>query len=786
MNGDSLQRWRDSFRSVDRTPGDDWRDAAVHHGLRGFLVLGLAVLIPFLFPRGFLPEFDDLEEGMVANRDVIAAVPFSVDKSEEQLAAERREAESGVASIFYFQPAAADTAASRVRRFFAALDSAAAREREEDIDEGLVAGADTAGIREALERAGVPSPPEGQMIWLANEGNRESLRSALELAFRTFLPQGVAPSADFTEVGSSNVIVRSEDRDRLVPRDSIMRVGDFYQAAVGESPRGLASAGVQLYQTLLVRFVEPSLRLDRDATRQARDQARSAVEASAGYVLEGERIVTAHERIGMAEIEKLQAYETKLREQGLLGGPTSFWRDLGGILHGLVFLLLIGGVLYFFHPELYREVRSFALILGLAFATVAFAGLAARAGVSSSLLFLLVPVAFTALLVGALYDGVLAVVVVLAVAGLMAAQPGFPALEVTFFIVAAGGTAALAVGEVRRRSQSWILISLITGSYVVGGTVLLLLGVSGPLDLLQAAVGGGINATFCTALAMGAALPALESFTDRTSDQTLLELADLNRPLLQRLSREAPGTYAHSVGVANLAEAACLAIGADALRARVGCYYHDIGKMTRPQYFIENQPKGMNPHDRLRPSQSAQVIREHVREGLKLAEEAKLPTVIRDFIREHHGTAKIAYFFARAKEEESELELNPADFCYPGPKPQSKETAVVMLADCVESASRTLSDPTPERVRALVERLMQGRVEEHQLDQSPLTLRDLDVVKNQFCRVLTGLYHRRIDYPGPTSPAAPAVKERRASESAPRTVPTANPTPTPTSSASGG
>ena len=229
----------------------------------------------------------------------------------------------------------------------------------------------------------------------------------------------------------------------------------------------------------------------------------------------------------------------------------------------------------------------------------------------------------------------------------------------------------------------------------------------------------------------------------------------MNRPLLRRLAREAPGTYAHSINVANLVEAACEAIKADALLGRVGVYYHDIGKLERPQYFIENQPKGLNPHDRLSPWQSAEILRDHVRVGLRMADEARLPEVVKDFIREHHGTQPIRYFLEKARAEDGGAGVDPNDFAYPGaPKPRSRETGVAMLADATEAASRVLSNPSPERIRALIDRLFGDRIDHGELDDCQLTYRDLRIVKREFARVLTGLYHHRIDYPTPVVPEA--------------------------------
>lgn len=228
-----------------------------------------------------------------------------------------------------------------------------------------------------------------------------------------------------------------------------------------------------------------------------------------------------------------------------------------------------------------------------------------------------------------------------------------------------------------------------------------------------------------------------------------LAWADLSRPLLRRLSLEAPGTYAHTVAMANLTEAACNAIGADGLLGRVGAYYHDIGKLRKPQHFVENQPRGRNPHDKLKPATSASIIRGHVRDGIELARESGLPAPIRAFIAEHHGTLPISYFLAKARERDETV--NVAEYAYPGPRPQSVETAVCMLADAVEAAVRALPDPTPVAIRETVDTLVARRMAEGQLDEAPITLRQISAVRDQFARILTGMYHGRVEYPTPTA-----------------------------------
>jgi len=308
-----------------------------------------------------------------------------------------------------------------------------------------------------------------------------------------------------------------------------------------------------------------------------------------------------------------------------------------------------------------------------------------------------------------------------------------------------GATAALVVRPVGRRDQSyrWMLASALAMA-----CALLATGIAQERgwDAIVVSLGRGAAATVVSVIGAVLFLPFAERWTGRETHLTLLEWGDLNRPLLQRLSLEAPGTYAHTIAIANLAEAACRAIGANAVLARVGAYYHDIGKLAKPQYFVENQPRGRNVHDKLKPHTSATIIRNHVREGLELADAERMPRSIRAFITEHHGTGTIAYFLEKARERDGVV-ANSAEYNYPGPVPQSIETAVVMLADGVEAATRALADPTPDRIRDVVDAVVRQRLEQGQLRDAPLTLRQLTVVKQQFARVLGGMYHARIDYP---------------------------------------
>jgi hypothetical protein len=225
----------------------------------------------------------------------------------------------------------------------------------------------------------------------------------------------------------------------------------------------------------------------------------------------------------------------------------------------------------------------------------------------------------------------------------------------------------------------------------------------------------------------------------------MIELSNPNHPLLKRLLREAPGTYHHSIIVANLAENAAQAVGANGLLARVGAYYHDVGKLNRPYYFRENQLTSENPHDKLNPTLSTNIITSHTKDGVKLAQKYRIPKVIQDFILQHHGTTPVIYFYHKAKNNNKDVRLD--DFRYTGPKPQSPETAIVMLADTVEAAVRTLPDPTPGKIEGLIRKLIKERLEDGQLDECHLTLKDLDSIATAFKDVLCGIFHERVEYP---------------------------------------
>ena len=758
-----LGKLRESLYPIYRPPVGGAKDMWIHHGVRAFIILAIAVIVPWFFPRAGVPEFDGIEPGDLARQTVDAEFEFEVPKNPQQLLSEQTEAQSSVFPILASEPWQADSSIARVQAFFSRIDSiqvsALAIALEDGLDptesEELVEG----GINEIVTEAGATYVTDDQLAFLTDQLRRERLGSEVVAAFEG-LRQGVIRGRDVQNMTSGTVVIREGPDDRIEQLGTIMRMDEFYRNENARVTGRLSQVGIQLFNQLLLQLSEPTLRRDAEAIRQAREFRKNAVPTSSGFVMRDERIITENEIVGELDYQRLRAYSGELVKRGALG-VSGVWYGLGMVLLLVSLLAILVFATFTFHRDIYEDIRSFTVLIGLVFIVLVVGGVVASTESSPAL----IPVAFAGLLAAALFDSLLGLVVIAVITGILLGQPQFDGLVVAMLSGAGGVTAAFTVRHVHTRSQSWILIATISGAYVVAGVILDMTGYYSFREVATTAFFGFANATACTAIAMGAVLPILETFTGRTTTQSLLELADMNRPLLKRLAREAPGTYAHSINMANLVEAACEAIDANSILGRVGVYYHDIGKLERPQYFIENQAKGLNPHDRLQPQQSAEILRGHVREGLRLADEANLPEIVQDFIREHHGTQKIRYFLEKATKGKGATDLDPNDFVYSGPKPQRKETAIAMLADAVESASRVLTDPSPERIRALIDRLVTDRVQQGELDQCGLTFRDLGRVKNEFAHVLTGLYHRRIDYPTPVVTESGTLSSRSIEDS---------------------
>lgn len=726
-------------RAVPREPAEPTRRtgaaAWLHHGLRAAVLLAVSIAVYLFFPGAQTADVPVLEQGVVAREEVIAEVAFTVPKTPEELRREQEEAARGVPPVFVYRPAAADSVLAGVRQFFAA------------VEEGLrtsAPGQEQLAVRQALDAARVPTTL-GAIEVLADPSRRLALRAATEMAVQEQFARGVAAASPERE-GFSAVQVRGlPGGERLIPADSVFTADQFYRAAQQRLSIDAGADAAELQRLLLVRFFRPSLALDDRQTLAARARAGAAVDSVKERILAGQRIVGAREQVTAREVERLRAYQTALQGRRVDGqGARGALRVFGAVLFNALLLMIIGALLKVVRPRIYDDTRAVLFLGMLVLAVAGIASPIARFNLPPEL----IPIPFATLMAAVLWGGRLALVFALVLALLLGGQQPFIGLTVPFEAAVAGAAAAFGLRLAQRRLQAWGLIAVIALAYAGAVLSVGLLRARGMDEIARSMLWGAVNGTASTLLAIGF-LPLAEWFTRVTTNQTLMELADPKHPLLQRLSLEAPGTYAHTISVANLAEAVCNAIGANALLARVGVYYHDIGKITKPLYFIENQPRGRNPHDKLKPAMSAAVVRSHVVEGLRLATEYRLPQAVKDFIAQHHGTQPISFFLDQARAADPGARLNPQDFAYGGPRPQTREVAVVMIADSVESAARVLQDPSPPRIRDLVARIVDGKIAAGQLDECPLTLREINVAKEVLAKVLSGMYHQRLDYPAP-------------------------------------
>ncbi len=717
------------WRILSSPPGNLWPEAVVHHGARVAMLAGLALMVTVGFPPN--PRVADVsgyEAGVVATEDLIAEIEFEVPKSATELERDRAAAVAAVPMIYRYRPRAGDSTADALNRFFATVEE--------------TLGRDPAALDSVLAAENIAATP-ALVEMLRDAAVREAVHRAALRAARELIPAGVVDATTRDYLGD-RITVLEEGGERFVWAGELLTATDLYNRSAELLPRDASPEATEILRLLLIRFREFSYVPNQEATAARRAAARQSVATTRGNVLTGEAILRANQQVAEEDLVRLRAYEERLRALGMLGATaTGFLPSLGLYLLQVLLLGMLWIVLWAYRGEVYANFRWMTLLALLLATYFASAIVISRVAIFPPEL---LPIAFVTLSVAVVWDGRLALMLALVLAVVTASLTPFQGADVMVTTMVGGGSAALGVGVVRRRSQSWTFIAIIAASYAFVTLSLWLSRMQPSAGVLSSIGWTTGNAIVSAGLAL-LFVPAFEWFTGITTDQTLLEFADPNRTLLKRLSMEAPGTYAHTINVANLAEAAGTAIGANGLLCRVGTYYHDVGKVLEPQYFIENQHGGVNPHDRLDPAISAAILRRHVVEGLRLARREKLPAAISAFIAEHHGTQRIGYFHRKALEQTGEESVDATEFHYAGPKPQSKETAVLLLADPVESAARTLRDPTPERIRAMIDVIVDSRVADGQLDDAPLTFAQISLVKEHFATVLEAMYHRRIDYP---------------------------------------
>ena len=724
-------------RGIPRTKGEK----IISLGLFAILVAVLA----WLYPSRQRVEYSAFEQGAIALAEVIAPETFDIQKNESEYAREAAAVRNRIPPLLVFDPTISSQQKTGLNSLFHDLTVQS--------DTKLPDAVKVHQLR--ISHPGIAPVSESTiqyLLFLASSGGKRlgELRKASEDLLSTGYGSGIlSGKAEIVGEDGGWITVLEGEGERLMEANAIRDLDAFkltFPEEIAASLRKPSPGDVKAAYELVAAYLMPNFLYDATETERRRSRAEANVSRTKGTVLKGERIIDKHERVTAQHADKLSSLAKHLNER-LQKDPYVTVLQAGA---RVVLIALLVGIFFAFiklsKPSVYRQTSSIALfgILILMPALVA-----SQVAANDSITPLLVPIALSAMLATVLFDVEIGLLVSLLGAAICSNLLGSLPLMLVYLIV--GILGAFSVHRVLRRSDFYLSVVYLVGAYTLSITATGLLqfeytNVSDFLDKIRWDILFGILAACASTVLTIGLLPIFESVFNVVTPITLLELSDLNRPLLRNLAIRAPGTYSHSIIMASLSEAAASAIGANPLLVRIGCYYHDIGKMTRPHYFIENQ-KGVNPHDGLQPKMSALILISHVREGVEIAEDEGLPRAITDLIPQHHGTSEIASFKHRALERGDKQTVRDEDYRYPGPKPQTKEAGIVNLADAVESATRTLRSPTPDRIKGMVQTLVKGRFTAGELDECELTLGDLNKIQMAFLPILQATRHARVAYP---------------------------------------
>ncbi|MDW7650097.1 MAG: HDIG domain-containing protein [Bacillota bacterium] len=639
----------------------------------------------------------DLEVGRPSPRKIVAEWDAIDTYTTNHL---REEAAAAVAESFDHDPTVLVRAQGRIVDFFETVDQVRS---EDELDE-------QEKVNMLIESAGIElNEPLALSLLEARPQDLDDMQAQLFEVLELVLQQGVKPAGLETArrqaVQEINFLLFSQDHKRVM--------GKLAQAVI-----------------------EPNMIYNAVATNQAREAARQAVQTV--RITKGTEIISEREIVTERHLAQLESL-------GILRDTAGYSMFFGLALILLVIFIVVGIYLYIFLPDLYNDITRLLLLGLIVIITLTFT---IAANFFSGYL---VPVAMGAILIAVLLTPDLAVLMSMVFAVFVALITGndFRFLLVAFF---GGLIAVYSVHNVSRRSDltragffvAALNVVTVIGLFMYAGTLRLEYEILREFSVaILSAIGNGL---FSAVMAIGL-LPYLESGFGLTTSVTLLELANPNHPLLKKLLMEAPGTYHHSLVVANLAEAAAEAIGADPLLARVGAFYHDVGKLKRPYFFIENQ-LGENPHEKISPNLSTLIITSHIKDGLEMARKGKLPKIIQDIVVQHHGNSLVSYFYHQAEKcQDSKDSLCKDNFRYEAPLPQTKEAAIILLADSVEAAARSMPKPVATRIEAIVRKIVREKLDDGQFNQCDITLKELDILATTFVKILSGIYHTRIEYP---------------------------------------
>ena len=738
-----------------------------------WIILAAVTLIftLLLYPNLVMPQLS-YNLGDVAERDIKAPKDFFVEDT-EATEAKKKAAVQEILTVYDYDETLLPKIVSRVTDAFAEM-----RALYDDETDGASSGPPSDAHAAARSDTAPSALTIHEKVWQKRESFQEKLgvtlsNSEFKLLEKTGFPAETAGLIVriLTEILENGVVANKEILLKEVDKGVLLRtVGKKTERPVGQLKRyyGLAQAKTMVrvigqpllvdmnhaMRTLVVdvsqKLIQPNITLNRNETIERRKRAAREVKPVLYKIKAGEMLLREGERVTPLQLLKLKALQGQIREKQMVASSIgvaaivvclltitymvqsslqgevrhSHNKDLLFMASVVVIVLLVAKVMGSLPPSMFESSQ-----LALSPASLHY-GIPIATGTMIICIFLGIDIAITtamviALLTAVLFHNRLEMFIYFLLNGVMAAYWTRNCRERKVFI-----KAGLKLGCLN------VVLATALGFYMadISGVKLL-------WDWLFGFLGGLI-----TGVAAAGLVPLVELTFDYTTDIKLLELANLDQPILRRLMLEAPGTYHHSVIVGSMVEAAAREIGANPLLAKVCGYYHDIGKINKPLYFIENQTDGKNKHDKLAPSMSKRILVAHVKDGVTIARQHKLGKAIVETIKQSHGTSVISYFYEKAKQLKGEQAVKIDDYRYPGPKPQTREAGLVMLADVVEAASRTLSNPTPARIQGLVQKLINNVFSDGQLGNCELTLKDLHEIAKSFNTILNGIYHHRVEY----------------------------------------
>jgi putative nucleotidyltransferase with HDIG domain len=725
-----------------------WRDVIV-----GFCITAVISAILVGFRHQNIPEF---KEGQTANQDIRASKDAQYIDT-EATAQKRAEAENRVPFVYQLDQNRVTEIKSAVSRVF--YDARKLLEEKGVLQRQRLSSQETRELLNDLKDYVGDFLPTDLLTILLRERFAPSIEKRIIEILDAVLKEGIVGNRkEFEDRLKTGVVIRDERSPFEYPIKNAGLVRDLSEAKEYLSRFDLNfSQWTANEKDQLIRYLEtmlvPTLVYDATETESGRALAASRIPDVEVQIKRGQTIVRYGETITPDLLRQLN-------------GLRNLWKPSSVILQGVGYFLFVVILVYalwryfVYFQSRHKKIRNHAtlalviitselLIIRLATALADILDERFQRFDDPTVLYYAIPFALGPLLATILIDVNLGIITSIFLATLTGLFYG--GIDAAVYLIMGSLAGIYSIRKYKDRAailEAGFTIGILNCICLAGMNILQQnpVSLSHGIDLVIVAFLSGILASTLASMM----LPALELLFKVVTDIRLLELSNLNAPILRRMSVEAPGTYHHSLMVATLAEDAAESIGANPLLARVSSYYHDIGKVVKPEYFVENQSLDYNKHEEISPRISCLVLASHVKDGLQLAKELGLPQRIREMIPQHHGTRMMTYFFkkARQKADQKNGEVSDADFRYGGPKPQSKEAAIMMMADSVEAASRTLVNPNPSQIKGMIDRLVGGILGEEQFDECDITLRDVRLVKQSFFKILTGVFHRRIDYPG--------------------------------------